>query len=394
MKSDDIALPQRKNENLEVAFLMLDDIHHIHHILPIALELSKRPQFDCKIFLQAHSLELSQKMATCFPGHRCQFQVVSGPFFTRLKSRLRQKRISSGRMIRNLSAHLIDFDIVVSPDLDIQSLVDRCQSLTRRPLFFLTLHGLGDRPMVSFTKHMSYFDLVFVGGNKYLKRLVDEGATSTEKCALTGYPKFDVIPLEKPNLFVDKKPVIIYNPHFDHEVSSWWSWGLEILEYFYHQRKYNFIFAPHTNLFNRKLKKTALAKKYIQANHMIIDFGSEKSVDMTYIQAADVYLGDCSSQVYEFIRTPRPCLFLNPHGVNLHQQNHGHYLFWKMGPVFEQLDPLWQYLQNGPDHTPYLEIQKNLFAETFSITCESASLRVAKTIENFVSKGIARKIDK
>lgn len=374
-----------------IAFLMLDDIHHIHHILPIALELSSRPQFACKIYFQAHSLALSQKMAADFPQHRCQFETVTGSFFTRLKCRLRQKRIPSGRIIRHLSSQLINFDIVVSPDLDIQALVDQYQSLTRRPLFFLTLHGLGDRPMASFAKHMSYFDLVFVGGNKYLKRLVNEGVVTAEKCALIGYTKFDIIPREKPRLFKDDKPVVIYNPHFTPEVSSWWKWGEDILEYFYHQQEYNFIFAPHTNLFNRKLRKNALARKYLQADHLLVDLGSEKSVDMTYIQAADIYLGDCSSQVYEFIRTPRPCLFLNPHGVDWQNQPHGHYSFWQMGPVFEQLQELWKYLQHGVDHSRYFEIQKTLFDETFSITSEPACLRVAKTIENYLRIDIEQK---
>lgn len=374
---------------------MLDDIHHVHHILPIALELSSRPQFDCKVYLQEQSLALSQKIAAGFPQHRCRFEIVSGSLFTRLKCRLKQKRIPSGRIIRSLRSNLLQYDIVLSPDLDIQPLVDQCRSLVaRRPRFFLTLHGAGDAPLAAFSKYMPYFDLVFVGGNKYLQRLIAEGATSTEKCALTGYPKFDIIPPTKPRLFADNKPVVIYNPHFSQQVSSWWKWGEAILEFFYQQQEYNLIFAPHTNLFNRKLKKTRFDKKYFQAPHLIVDFGSEKSVDMTYIQAADIYLGDCSSQVYEFIRTPRPCLFLNPHHVNWHNQPHGHYSFWQMGPVFEQLQELWRYLRHGTDHSRYFEIQKNLFDATFSITCEPASLRVATAIENYLHTGTAQKTGK
>ncbi len=34
---------------------------------------------------------------------------------------------------------------------------------------------------------------------------------------------------------------------------------------------------------------------------------------MSYTTAADIYLGDVSSQVYEFLYEPRPCLFLNSH---------------------------------------------------------------------------------
>ena len=39
--------------------------------------------------------------------------------------------------------------------------------------------------------------------------------------------------------------------------------------------------------------------------------GSVRSIDMTYTDQASVYIGDVSSQVYEFLRRPRPCIFLN-----------------------------------------------------------------------------------
>jgi hypothetical protein len=37
---------------------------------------------------------------------------------------------------------------------------------------------------------------------------------------------------------------------------------------------------------------------------------------MTYTQTADVYIGDASNQVNEFIRTPRPYIFLNPDRID------------------------------------------------------------------------------
>lgn len=369
-----------------VAFLALDDIHHLHHILPIALELSSRAEFKCDVYVQASGLSLAEKMVVDFPQHRCRFEKVSGSFWTRLKHRLQQRTIASDRIIKYLSSSLLKYDIVVSPDMDIQYLVDKCRLLPKRPWFFLTLHGLGDRPMDAFAKYMPHFDLVFLGGNKYLQRLINEGVASEAKCRIIGYSKFDMISLKKPRLFPDNKPVVIYNPHFAHAVSSWWAWGNDILEYFYQQQKYNFIFAPHINLFNRRLKKRDFPAKYFNAQHVIVDFGSEKSVDMTYTQAADIYLGDASSQVYEFIRTPKPCLFLNPQQIDWRNQPHGHFLSWRMGPVYEKLADLWQDLENGLEHTPYTGIQKKLFDDTFSITAETAGVRAVRAIENFLIK--------
>ena len=253
-----------------------------------------------------------------------------------------------------------------------------------------------------------------------------------------GYPKFDVVPVHyKPRLFSDDKPVVIYNPHFVAELSSWARWGTEILEYFLQQKTYNFIFAPHTNLFNRTLKPHDFPKKYCEAKHILVDLGSEKSVDMTYTQAADIYLGDVSSQVYEFIRTPRPCLFLNAHAVDWRKESNTLYLFWQMGPVIDQLPDLWEQLRQpfplstasmasclypahrqsrllgmkgenrispcdppsriesslqrelltNPLPNPYVSIQEKLFNETFSMTAEPAGLRAAEAIHHYLTKG-------
>src|SRR3546814_12838249 len=65
--------------------------------------------------------------------------------------------------------------------------------------------------------------------------------------------------------------------------------------------------------------------------NMHIDLGSVRSIDMSYTMAADIYLGDVSSQLSEFMLKPRPCLFLNPRGKNWN--NDANYLSWTLGPV-------------------------------------------------------------
>jgi hypothetical protein len=56
---------------------------------------------------------------------------------------------------------------------------------------------------------------------------------------------------------------------------------------------------------------------------------------MTYLRAADLYLGDQSSQVYEFINRPRPCVFLNPARAEWH--GNPCYRSWTFGPVVEDI---------------------------------------------------------
>lgn len=49
--------------------------------------------------------------------------------------------------------------------------------------------------------------------------------------------------------------------------------------------------------------------------------------------AADLYLGDVSSQVAEFLIRPRPCIFLNAHHAAW--QNNKDYRFWTLGQVID-----------------------------------------------------------
>ena len=69
-----------------------------------------------------------------------------------------------------------------------------------------------------------------------------------------------------------------------------------------------------------------------------IDRGSEASIDMSYTEAADVYIGDVSSQVYEFLRRPRPCIFVNLGGVDW--RGNDHYAHWHLGQVIERAEEL------------------------------------------------------
>jgi len=132
------------------------------------------------------------------------------------------------------------------------------------------------------------------------------------------------------------------------KLSSWFKHGAAVLEAFRNQDRYNLIFAPHVMLFERKWVVTvdppSLARvtppgpEFAQELRIHIDTGSAASSDMSYTNRADIYLGDVSSQVYEFLRAPRPCLFLNSHGVEW--QGDHNYLHWQAGPVLESANGL------------------------------------------------------
>src|SRR3546814_2802606 len=103
-----------------------------------------------------------------------------------------------------------------------------------------------------------------------------------------------------------------------------------IIAWFAGQDRYNLVVAPHVRLFAEAsdAERAAVAKLAVPGKVMI-DLASDRLFDMSYTSGADIYLGDVSSQVYEFLATPRPCLFLNAHQVDW--VGDPDYLFWKIG---------------------------------------------------------------
>ena len=205
-----------------------------------------------------------------------------------------------------------------------------------------------------------------------------------------GYPKLDALKtVEKPKLFNNDKKTVIYCPHFSPTSTSWNFYGLQILEYFENQDEYNLIFAPHINLFNRKGGEdaTLIPEKYFNSEKIFIDLGSIKSVDMQYINAADIYFGDISSQVYEFIIKPRPCIFINSEKIEY--EKNIHYRFWQCGEVIEDVTALDAALKHAEEkfENQYREVQKRINAKNYYTEAGStASERAAKAIHQFLDE--------
>ncbi|MDM7957025.1 hypothetical protein [Blastomonas sp.] len=258
-----------------------------------------------------------------------------------------------------------------------------------------TRHGAGDRA-IGFNRQSALFDLVLVPGDKIRQRLIKEAGLAPDRIAICGYPKFDLC---ADNRFADSfpephRPVVLYNPHPSPKLSSWHRHGRAVLDAFVGQDRYNLIFAPHVMLFARKWTVTidppAVARvqppgaAVSASSHIHLDLGSGASSDMSYTNRADLYLGDVSSQVYEFLRAPRPCLFLNSH--NLAWRNDPNYLHWTAGPVIETPDRLIEAIDRAfASQAEYRAQQYRLLDDTFSVSPEPSALRAARAIEAFLA---------
>jgi CDP-glycerol glycerophosphotransferase (TagB/SpsB family) len=182
------------------------------------------------------------------------------------------------------------------------------------------------------------------------------------------YAKLDWMQLANgaaPRLFPNDRKTVLYAPHFERDDTSWFAVGHQVLDYFAAGSRFNLIFAPHVRLFDPPLPaKYRDFQRYLDVPHMLIDLGSERCVDMTYTRAADLYLGDVSSQVVEFLALPRPCVFFNTHRRDW--QKDLSYRFWRNGLVIDSADDLERHLTHAfESHGDFLEEQRQYVSDTF-----------------------------
>lgn len=253
-------------------------------------------------------------------------------------------------------------------------------------MLIMAFHGAGDRAY-GFNKRLERFDLLLLSGPKKYHRLKDSGILRENNWAIVGYPKFDVVQVDEDagrQLFTEHRPIVLYNPHFRRHLSSWYQWGREILDFFVHSSHYNLIFAPHVELKGRKQKWLSL-RKYRSYPHIHVDLGSTASIDMTYTRIADIYLGEVSSQIGEFLLQPRPCVFLNSHHISW--KANPDYLHWQLGPVIDTPSQLEGALAKAVEtHDHYLQVQTQYFRDSFELTDESSGLRAARAIHSYLTK--------
>jgi len=367
-------------------------VHQVPHAAPYAFELSRRyPDFEVVIACSSRAeIEAARDIASLYPGHRCEIVRLRAPRYYRPFDPIVSKW-SLMRKDMTLSRNLGFFkrlDALVAPERHCIKL--RTQHGLSRLKMIHTRHGAGDRKG-GFDDRSGAFDLTLLPGQKYVDRLRSLGMLTEGRYAVVGWPKFEVVrglsrPI--PRLFDNDNPIVVYNPHFDQSVSSWRKKGVAVLDFFATHPQYNLIFAPHVVLFKRSARHGVhLAAKYGRLPNIHVDKGSSRSADMTYMLAANIYLGDVSSQVYEFLLEPRPCIFLNAHGVDW--KDDPSYLHWTLGQVVDRVRTgLGPALERAfSSQGEYLDRQREAFAYTFRTEPDStAAERGADAIVAFLAR--------
>lgn len=366
-----------------ICFFFNAQLHQLMHAMPIAIELSHDVRFQVDVLAATpEHIDLARLLAQGAGAGAIGFSHVDLGWLGAFAGH----RSTPPKLLVQAAARrrLARYDALVVPERT--SLRLKKLGLHRIP-FIHTMHGAGDRA-VGLDPRIRKFDFVLLAGEKQRRRMLARSLIRPGAHAVVGYPKFDVVggAAAKERLFANDRPVVLYNPHFCRGLSSWDAAGEDIIGQFAEDARYNLVVAPHVRLFDARRDRARAERRlarYAGVPNIRIDLGSRRSIDMSYVRAADIYLGDVSSQVYEFLAEPRPCLFLNTqHVAWAGDDNYAH---WRFGAVIEHSRDIVAAVDRSvASHSRFLDVQRQGLRDTFVAADGRASIRAASAIGDFL----------
>ncbi|TZG27144.1 CDP-glycerol glycerophosphotransferase family protein [Sphingomonas montanisoli] len=371
-----------------IAFLFNAQAHQLLHGISIAESLARSWHIGVDIVSPSDQhLALAQRLTDKATHRLLRFENIGSPFLGTLAN-LRQSAIPPKALTLFHARRRLDQYTAIA-------LPERTSTLLRRfgvtqPKLIHTDHGAGDRA-VGYDPRIALFDFALLAGRKQERRMLDAGLIKSGHYAIVGYPKFDAADRLRSaswTPFADRRPIVLYNPHFSRELGSWWRHGPTIVDRVASDGRYNLIVAPHIRLCDdrksRRRFEAALAP-YADLPNVFVDTGSDRLIDMTYTSTADIYVGDVSSQIYEFLRTPRPALFVN--SGRRDWRGDANYAHWALGPVIDEPTHIADAIANAiATHDAFTPAQHVAIRDTFDTdSTQRASDRAADAIAAFLN---------
>lgn len=370
---------------MRVLFLLIGEPHQGLHVLPIAAEMQSMGLANIEVAIVNDESDWTIELVrSAYPDFKPTVRKLSSPFCEAVQRwipfRWTKSRILY--LIRNL-AYFRTFDAIVVPE---RTTTIIRHGLPSRSRLVFTPHGAGDRA-ITFDPRDRFFDFVLVAGRKSEQRLLQARTIAPGRYAVNGYVKMDFmqrIAKTRPRLFDNDRPTVLYAPHFRRALSSWPRFGTELIGAFSRQERYNLVVAPHMRLFHgasRAAKDETLSLAV--PGKILIDLESHRLTDMTYTMGSDIYVGDVSSQVYEFLLEPRPCLFLDAHDTDW--KDNPDYRFWTLGDVVSSVEGLMRALDVAPErHSQYRNLQIEAFVDSVGGDPAGAAERGARAILEYL----------
>lgn len=383
---------------MRVGFLFNhDQVHQVAHSLPIALAMA-RAGVDAELVVATTNPRLTAEVVR-LGGRAIDTTIKLVELgLSKRSSRLVRRALDGVLPANKILIYRDNLDFFRTLDVLVvaekTSLILKSRYGLKNLKIVHTRHGAGDRA-VGFDRASAEFDHVLVSGAKIRDRLVNDAGVDAASISIVGYPKFDLPPdgAAIHPLINDGRAVVLYNPHVSPYLSSWYAAGRQVLDWFVEHEDHHLIFAPHVMLFERPYvlsidrfrldRPGRIDERYLRAPNIHIDLGSRASTTMAYTNRADIYIGDASSQVYEFLVRPRPCIFLNPKG--LAWRDDANFAHWQAGQVIEDVADLKQTLSTArSDHIrSYRAVQQDMFDYSFDLTEEPSSARAARALATF-----------
>lgn len=369
---------------MRIAFLYIAEAYQCYHGAAIALELAARPGWEVVSYYNdddsPHHLE---RVRTAYGAPPMTYRRLRRTAFTRAMQSLRRLGMFKDLVMRDNAAELDGYDAVFAVENSVAAL----RTLgAPRPRLIYSPHGFGDRAR-GFIRRIATFDLVLLAGEKTAARMLAEGLIRPDGYALTGSVKLEtgarIAGAARP-LFARAAPVVLYNPHKEPRLTSWYRFIEPLLAGFDQDPRFNLIVAPHVKLFRRRTEALRQRWRARSTTNVLVDPGSDRSVDTSYVAAAGIYVGDVSSQVYEFLAVPRPCVFLNAHGLDW--RGDPSFAHWHLGDVVDDPAGLMAAIHAAPArHALYRARQESMAAATLGDRSQGAARRAANCIAAFMA---------
>jgi len=319
----------------KVYFLFINGPHHVFHLIEPALNFCSKSNDYESIFISGNPVntDIINTSKKLHPYSSYTLIDLPMPLRYRLLKSYKNKLYPPvytrfNKIVSKLSqAHAIVSTSHSTPKYMRENKIEG-------PLLFYLYHGTGTREY-GFDDNLNNFDYILAPGPYHRDRLMRDKICVREKILMIGQPKFDWIRkhhADKKKLFNNNNPIFYYNPHWDMTLSSYLKWRNIILDYFRVHPGYNLIFAPHPLVKHFAKNNYKIESEINSADNIIIDLGSSNVYDGTYNVIADVYIGDVSSMVTEWINyNPRPCIFINCHKIKWEENKN--YGMWNFGLV-------------------------------------------------------------
>jgi len=100
------------------------------------------------------------------------------------------------------------------------------------------------------------------------------------------------------------------------------------------------------------------------------------------MKISDLYLGDVSSSIHEWLYFNKPMVFINTHKVDW--KNNHYYEFWQLGNVVNKINNLIPTIDIAINKDPYNKIRNNIKDYIFDNINGKSSYRTAKKLYTFL----------